>query len=281
MSKLPWVRFFPSDWLTGTRGLSAAETGVYITLIMMMYDHGGPLAADDPTRLARLCGTGTTRFNAALTLLIKQGKIVRTADGELFNDRVRAEHEARIKFGNQQRSRIETGWEKKRNKINGSALPDGYRIDTENIPYHISHSDSEKKENKKEENKKEESVRATHTPRVRSGDDVSSAFDLWNETAGRLNLSTVRALSPARRSRLASRLKEHGLDGWRRGLEALASSPFCLGNGNGGWRANFDWITKPDKLSAVIEGNYRSTGPPRKNTIADILNVTHTYLKQR
>ena len=38
MSKMPWIRFFPSDWLAGTRGMSAVETGVYITLIATMYE---------------------------------------------------------------------------------------------------------------------------------------------------------------------------------------------------------------------------------------------------
>ncbi len=52
------VAFYPSDWLAGTRGLSDAETGVYITLIARMYEMAGPIERDD-NRLARLCGSRT------------------------------------------------------------------------------------------------------------------------------------------------------------------------------------------------------------------------------
>lgn len=89
MSKPTYVRFFPSDWLAGTRGLSAAETGVYITLIAMMYESGGAIRRDD-ARLARLCGCPLNRFKAALGVLIDQGKI-EDDDGELSNQRTRQE----------------------------------------------------------------------------------------------------------------------------------------------------------------------------------------------
>lgn len=90
MSKNPWIRFFPSDWLAGTRGMSAVETGVYITLIMSMYERGEPIP-EDHARLARLCGASNSAFKAALETLISEGKIVRIEAG-LWNERVEKEH---------------------------------------------------------------------------------------------------------------------------------------------------------------------------------------------
>lgn len=95
MTELPWVRFYPSDWLAGTRGLSAAETGVYITLISMMYESGRPLPEDHPN-LARLCGLTAPRFVAALEVLVRRGKIDRMAEG-LWNKRVDQEQDKRQK----------------------------------------------------------------------------------------------------------------------------------------------------------------------------------------
>lgn len=89
MSKMPWVRFFPSDWLGGTRGMSAVETGVYITLIATMYERGEPIA-EDHSRLARLCGASNSAFKKALETLLGEGKIVRV-DAGLWNDRVEKE----------------------------------------------------------------------------------------------------------------------------------------------------------------------------------------------
>lgn len=89
MTKMPWVRFFPSDWLAGTRGMSAVETGVYITLVATMYERGEPIP-EDHARLARLCGTSNSAFKKALDTLIDDGKITR-ADAGLWNDRVQKE----------------------------------------------------------------------------------------------------------------------------------------------------------------------------------------------
>lgn len=89
MSQMPWVRFFPSDWLAGTRGMSAAETGVYISLIAMMYERGEPIV-EDAARLARLCGASNAQFKKALETLISEGKIQRV-EGGLWNGRVEKE----------------------------------------------------------------------------------------------------------------------------------------------------------------------------------------------
>lgn len=93
MSALPWVRFFPSDWLAGTRGMTAAEMGVYISLIAMMYERGEPLVEDFP-RLARLCGASNSQFKKTLGGLLDDGKITRK-DGGLWNDRVEKEQSYR------------------------------------------------------------------------------------------------------------------------------------------------------------------------------------------
>jgi uncharacterized protein YdaU (DUF1376 family) len=118
----PWVRFFPSDWLAGTRALTAAETGVYITLVAMMYDRGEPLPGDDPVALARQCNLTPGRFEAALARLVDAGKIFRTDDGGLWNERVQREHEVRLQNANRHRQSAFTRWEKKRSKTNGAAI---------------------------------------------------------------------------------------------------------------------------------------------------------------
>ncbi|AMS43297.1 YdaU family protein [Aminobacter aminovorans] len=89
MSDMPWVRFFASDWLAGTRGMGAAETGIYITLVASMYERGAPVP-EDHLRLARLCGASSAAFKAALECLVSDGKI-RRIDGGLWNGRVARE----------------------------------------------------------------------------------------------------------------------------------------------------------------------------------------------
>lgn len=93
MSAPPFFQFYPSDWLAGTRGLTAAETGIYITLIAMMYEREAPLSMDN-ARLARLCGSTASAFEKAVSSLIEQGKIINT-DGGFWNARVAIEIEKR------------------------------------------------------------------------------------------------------------------------------------------------------------------------------------------
>jgi len=89
VSATPWFRFFPSDWLAGTSELSAAEKGVYITLLALIYDHGGSIERDDG-RLGRRCGLPKVSFTKVLESLIDLKKISEV-DGRLENDRAKNE----------------------------------------------------------------------------------------------------------------------------------------------------------------------------------------------
>ena len=111
------IAFYPSDWLAGTRGLSAEETGVYITLVCRMYEMAGPIERDD-ARLARLCGCKTKNsFLKSLNYLISDGKITES-NGELFNDRAQEEIEKVIGKSSKARAAAEARWSKKSNKNN-------------------------------------------------------------------------------------------------------------------------------------------------------------------
>lgn len=124
MSELPWVRFFPSDWLAGTRGMSAAEAGVYISLIAMMYERGEPLV-EDASRLARLCGASNSQFKKALENLVREAKIVRV-EGGLWNNRVAKEAVYRSEKSDVAKRAAEIRWGKDKqnqSKNDAGALP--------------------------------------------------------------------------------------------------------------------------------------------------------------
>lgn len=113
------IAFYPSDWLAGTRGLSDAETGVYITLIARMYEMAGPIERDD-NRLARLCGSKSKNsFVKALEYLISEGKIVEGENG-LFNERVQKEIQNTTKKSDKAAAAAKARWDKKPNKNNGA-----------------------------------------------------------------------------------------------------------------------------------------------------------------
>lgn len=85
MSDSPFIKFYPSDFLGGTSGLSPAERGVYITLLCLIYEQDGPIQRDD-ARLARRCGAPKATFKRILSALILDGKIT-DESGALSNRR--------------------------------------------------------------------------------------------------------------------------------------------------------------------------------------------------
>ena len=112
MSDGPWIKFYPSDWLVGTSGMSAAEIGVYITLISMMYEKGGAIVLNTVV-LARRCGLPAPSFTKVLEHLIEAGKMV-VEGGGLINRRVQEELHARANA----RDRAEKAARQRRKNIN-------------------------------------------------------------------------------------------------------------------------------------------------------------------
>ncbi|MDX5416059.1 MAG: YdaU family protein [Alphaproteobacteria bacterium] len=114
MGKNPFFPFYPSDWLAGTRGLTAAETGVYITLVAMMYEAEGPIDRD-MRRLARLCGSTPASFKKIVDGLVKAGKLTVDERG-FFNPRVGVEIEKRSEKRASASASATARWEKEQQK---------------------------------------------------------------------------------------------------------------------------------------------------------------------
>lgn len=120
LNKSPYIPFYPSDWLAGTRGLTAAETGVYITIISMIYEREAPLDMPDE-RLARLCGCTVTNFRKAIGALIEQRKLIRV-EGGLWNERAECELEKRTAKRSDAKTAATKRWEKtQQNQSNDDA----------------------------------------------------------------------------------------------------------------------------------------------------------------
>ncbi len=76
---------------------------------------------------------------------------------------------------------------------------------------------------------------------------------LWNELAAP-ELPRVLKASPKRLAAIRRRLEEHpDLADWRAGIEFINRSPFHLGKNDRGWRASFEFILQPDRLTRLLE----------------------------
>lgn len=122
MSEGPWFKFYPSDWLAGTRGMTATEMGVYITIIAMIYDAGGPVR-DDEKRLARRCGISVATFRKIRDALIDEGKI-EVAESGISNARAISEIENREKISQSNRDSANERWKVEKGKKAEKTVPD-------------------------------------------------------------------------------------------------------------------------------------------------------------
>lgn len=88
-----------------------------------------------------------------------------------------------------------------------------------------------------------------------AGDLLQIAVDEWNVIAKRCGLPTAR-LTDKRREKLQSTLDAHGITVWRHAVGLVETRPFLLGDSDSGWKADLDFLLKPDKFTRLIEGGY-------------------------
>lgn len=79
--------------------------------------------------------------------------------------------------------------------------------------------------------------------------------EVWNELAKRIDLKTIRGLTPARRQTLKARINGYSLEDFHTVLGAIERSPFL--RGEKAWAgATFDWVIKQANFQKILEGNY-------------------------
>lgn len=85
-------------------------------------------------------------------------------------------------------------------------------------------------------------------------DQAQEIFDTWNGTEGVLKAEKFTA---KRRAAVNARLREsYFRSNWTAGLAGVASSAFCQGSNDRGWKADLDWFLRPETLVKILEGKY-------------------------
>lgn len=116
MSEAPRVDWYPSDWLGGTRKLSAEERGIYIDLLMYFFEEEGALECDY-RRLSRAIGISQRKLKTAVKTLVDQGKL-EVENGFIINFRAKKELEKRSEMSKKARNSAKKRWSINRQKPN-------------------------------------------------------------------------------------------------------------------------------------------------------------------
>ena len=84
---------------------------------------------------------------------------------------------------------------------------------------------------------------------------------LWNDLCTKLPQVKVDLMSDQRMKKARLRLKQAPIEYWRSVFEKINATPFLVGKGSSGWKADFDWIIKNEEnADKVMSGIY---GPPK------------------
>lgn len=238
----PWHKRWHGNALNGYRGLSLEERGAYTTLLDTMYDQGGPIT-DHKWNLANILGADPRVVARVRGRLIAAGKLVAVSvDGSdwLVNDRVQAE--LGLPTSGVLTADIGRTFPIATPDVTDSA-PEKPKGNNKAPRAKSAENGSERKRIEKE----------TPTP---SGFGASGAVAIWNEAASRSALPRCLGLSEARRKAIVARLTDHGLDAWRRAVDAVERSRFCNGENDRSWKASIDYLATPKGFLKAIEGGW-------------------------
>lgn len=90
---IPYFNFYPSDFMGGTRGLSAQQVGVYMMLLCKIYEDNGPVEFDS-YKLSTYCGMRENTFIKIFDQLVRLDKL-QHENGAVFNERAQTEISSR------------------------------------------------------------------------------------------------------------------------------------------------------------------------------------------
>ena len=97
------------------------------------------------------------------------------------------------------------------------------------------------------------------TPNVSSKNDYELFVDTYNTQC--FNLSSVLKVTDKRKKAIASFLKQLTFEDFENACIKANNNPFLTGKNDRGWKADFDFIIKPDNAAKIIEGSYERETP--------------------
>lgn len=264
MGQLKWYKRDPDAALSGMMGLSLEERGAYNTVLDLIYTRDGNLP-DDDRFVSGWLGVDVRVWRRIKNRLLDLDKLYLEA-GFLRNRRADVEVDAALSrvgsardagkasaISKQRKSKAKTP------KNNDIASTD---VETETQrPFQLTTTTTRDIEasplansrSTDEQGGVSEDIPAR--PKITSA-EIDTAIEQWTVSASKRGWPVPRALTDARRKKLAARLRTHGADGWKLALTKAWQSPLLSSDPPPSW-FNFDWITKNDEnLLKVLEGNY-------------------------
>lgn len=84
-------------------------------------------------------------------------------------------------------------------------------------------------------------------------DPVQQAVEYYNQVAPTVRWPQASKVTGKRAAALKARLKEFGLDAWKRVVDRAANTPWCCGQGGRKWFADIDYLSRESGFLKIYE----------------------------
>lgn len=102
--------------------------------------------------------------------------------------------------------------------------------------------------------------------------DADQFLVFFNSSVEGSRIPKLKAMTDKRKSMLHARIKEYGKEEVAKAVRKAAASDFLNGDNSRGFRADFDWIFRPNNFPKILEGNYDNAD---RKASADRINSGH------
>lgn len=214
--KDPAVLFYTKDFLTGTSFFSDAERGQYIRLLCEQHQNGH-IPENHMVSVCLSLGSPVVK------------KFVQDKDGMYYNERMDIEIEKRRQFTESRRINGEKGGRPKDSK---KPLAKPLGLPTENL------------------------VADANGIVINNNNGIDYDFIISNYHTLCQNMAKVEKLTQKRKGFVNARFGEFGMEKITEVLRKAGESKFLNGSNDRAWKADFEWIMRPENFVKIMEGKY-------------------------
>jgi uncharacterized protein YdaU (DUF1376 family) len=277
MSALPFMPLYVGDYLADAGHLSTVEHGAYFLLIMAYWQRGEPLVDDDKklARIARLSQSDWPDVRDALEDLFV------VADGLWSHKRIDRELAKAIDKVEKARRAGEASGAARAKRASVKRQPDVEPNESDR-PAPVQHAfdggltDAERPLNVRSTDDGGEFNHKSRVDKIRVNEEEEGAGDrgalavvkdppisilnvvtAWKAMAKANGLPTiVGPVSERRKAAMRARISEFGEAGVLDAIAKIPDHPFLVGQNDRGWKADFDFMCRPDSIGNILGGKY-------------------------
>jgi uncharacterized protein YdaU (DUF1376 family) len=235
------------DYLADTMHLSHPQHGIYFLLIMAYWRNGGPLP-DDPGQLAAIAKCSGPEWRKHVPVI---SRFFHIDAGSWSHKRIDTELAGAI-TKTQERSKAGAEGARQRWQTDSKAMAEPLA--------NASQNDAPSPSPLKKEEMPNGILSENGSGRL--PDASVEMTKIWNEECG--SISRANKPNASRRGRCARAWRHEfggSADQWRAYCRRVAASPHLRGENDREWRADLDWVLKPENISKIQEGRYERRSP--------------------